>query len=182
MKKSKYVSKIYTFAGDEGFTKTLKGDSVPKDNCLIEVHGDIDSLQAMIDKLVAYSKFSDVLTDQKTMLLRAQVLLWQLGGEFSQGKIGGLVNQPIDQTDVEDLEKSIDSFDLDLDGFRRFKHLIAIDVNETRVRTRKLERTLTNYLREARIRSIVYRYINRLSDYFFALAVKIQDDENGIGA
>lgn len=182
MKKNEYISKIYTFTGDEGFTKTLKGDTVPKDNCLIEVHGDIDSLQAMIDKLIAYARFSELLTEQKPMLLRVQVLLWQLGGEFSQGRIGGLVNQPIEESDVEDLENSIDSFDLDLDGFQRFKHLIAIDINETRVRTRKLERTLTNYLREARIRSVVYKYINRLSDYFFALAVKIQQEENGIGA
>ena len=54
--------------------------------------------------------------------------------------------------------------------------MIAIEVNEARVRTRKLERTLTNYLREREIRSVVYKYVNRLSDYFFALSVRLEKE------
>ncbi|MBU0471918.1 MAG: hypothetical protein KKF89_01680 [Nanoarchaeota archaeon] len=173
---NKTISKIYTFSGDEGFTSTLKGDSLSKDHCLIEVHGDIDALQAIIDKLIAYSNYSSILETQKTMLFRVQLLLWQLGGELSQRGVGGLVKQPIDNSDIIDLERTIDSFDLKLDSFQRFTHLIAIDINETRVRTRKLERTLTHYLRADRIRSQVYKYINRLSDYFFALAVVIEQE------
>ncbi|NQU98303.1 ATP:cob(I)alamin adenosyltransferase [Candidatus Woesearchaeota archaeon] len=175
----KTLSKIYTLAGDEGFTGTLKGDVLPKDHCLIEVHGDVDSLQTIIDKIIAYAKYSPLLEGQKTMLFRIQLLLWQLGGELSQHTVGGLVKQPIDESDVLDLEKSIDAFELKLDSFQRFTHLVAIDVNETRVRTRKLERTLTEYLRDDRIRSSVYKYINRLSDYFFTLAVKIEQEESG---
>jgi cob(I)alamin adenosyltransferase len=174
------AKRIYTNTGDEGFTKTLYGDMLPKDNCLIEVNGDIDSLQTMIDKLVAYSKYSDVMAHQKHLLSKIQMLLWQMGGEISQKKTGGHVNQPIEELDIEDLEKAIDLFKLNVNSFQRFNHLIAIDVNETRVRTRKLERTLTNYLREFKLRPVVYKYINRLSDYFFALAVKIQQEEKDL--
>ncbi|MFC2136149.1 ATP:cob(I)alamin adenosyltransferase [Bacteroidota bacterium] len=176
----KLSSKLYTYMGDEGFTKTLHGDNLPKDNCIIEANGDIDSLQAMLDKLIAYSKYSDYVAQQKHLLCRIQTLLWQLGGEVSQQDVGGKVNQPIEQVDVEDLEKAIDLFKLNLKSFQRFSHLIAIDVNETRVRTRKLERTLTIYLREFNLRPVVYKYINRLSDYFFALAVKIQQEDKDL--
>lgn len=172
-----FESKIYTFKGDQGFTKTLDGHTVSKDDCLIEVHGDIDALQTMIDKLIAYARYSDIMAQQKPLFSRMQTLLWQMGGELSQKKTGGLVNQPLDESDIVDMERIIDSFKLNLDSFQRFTNLIAIDVNETRVRTRKLERTLTNYLRNQIIRPVVFKYINRLSDYFFALAVKVQRED-----
>jgi cob(I)alamin adenosyltransferase len=176
----KKLSNIYTFIGDHGFTKNLVGEDISKDHCLIEVHGEIDSLQAMIDKLIAYSRYSDFMSSQKDHLSSIQTLLWQLGGELSQNKTGGLVKNPIEQEHVDFLEETIDSFELNLTSFQRFTHLIAIDVNEARVRTRKLERTLTKYLRDAKIRPVVYKYINRLSDYFFSLAVKIQEVENDL--
>jgi cob(I)alamin adenosyltransferase len=176
----KKVSKIYTFGGDGGFTRNLTGDLLPKDDCLIEVHGDIDSLQAIIDKLIAYGNYSKFMEHQKDFLLRIQVLLWQLGGEISQKRTGGLVNQPIQDDDIKELEFAIDAFNLNLSSFQRFSHLISIDVNEARVRTRKLERTLTDYLRKNQIRPEVYKYINRLSDYFFSLAVKVQQHEKDL--
>jgi len=178
--KKRLASKIYSFIGDDGFTRTLHGCTLSKDHCLIEVHGDIDALQSMIDKLIAYAKYSDSMAEQKPLLSKVQLLLWQLGGELSQKKVGGLVTKPIGESDVADLEKTIDSFELDLHEFQRFNNLIAIDVNETRIRTRKLERTLTEYLKKSKIRPEVYKYINRLSDYFFALAVKIQQEERDI--
>lgn len=177
MKKEEFPTKIYTFKGDEGYTKTLDGHSVSKDDCLMEVHGDIDSLQAMLDKLIAYAKYSDIMAQQKPLFLRIQTLLWQMGGELSQKKVGGYVNQPLEESDIVDMERIIDSFKLNLDSFQRFTNLIAIDVNETRVRTRKLERTMTNYLKKQIIRPVVFKYTNRLSDYFFALAVKVQKED-----
>ena len=117
---------------------------------------------------------------QKHLLVTVQTLLWQMGGEISQQKPGGIVKNPIEEEDVEDLEKAIDLFNLRLNSFQRFRNLIAIDINEARVRTRKLERTLTQYLKEFRIRPEVYRYINRLSDYFFALAVTVQQNEKDL--
>ena len=172
----KKFSHIYTKFGDTGTTRTLSGDRVSKDDVLIEVNGDIDSLQVVLDKLIAFSLYSDILLNQKEILQRVQTLLWQLGGEISQSQVGGFVTNPISDDHVVELESQIESFELSLDGFQRFSNLAAIEVNEARVRTRRLERTLTQYLRDRQIRDEVYRYINRLSDYFFALAVKVQDE------
>jgi|FLOH01.1.fsa_nt_gi cob(I)alamin adenosyltransferase len=172
----KKTSQIFTRIGDKGATKTLQGEFVPKDDCLIEVNGDIDSLQACLDKILAFSNYSEALAEEKEMIMQIQMLLWQMGGEISQGNVGGFVNKPIEELHVDELESSIEKFSLYLDGFQRFKSMIAIEVNEARVRTRKLERTLTNYLREREIRSVVYKYVNRLSDYFFALSVRLEKE------
>lgn len=172
----KQIHSIYTKTGDKGITKTLSGQTVPKNHCLIQINGELDSLQASIDKLIAFSKYSQVLSEQKELLKTIQMLLWQLGGEISQKQTGRLVKRPIKEKDVKELEHNIDSFALDLMGFQRFTNLVSVDVNETRVRTRSFERTLTNYLEDAEIRYEVYQYINRLSDYFFALAVTVEKE------
>lgn len=173
-KLNKHKPPIFTGTGDNGSTRTLDGQEVPKDNCVIQVNGDIDALQAILDKVIVFSNYSDVLAQEKERLIKIQKLLWQLGGEISQEKIGGLVKQPIRDEDVKELENCIRGFDISLSGFQRFKNMVSIEVNEARVRTRQLERTLTHYLRERKLRPTAYKYVNRLSDYFFALAVKIQ--------
>ncbi len=170
------VHKIYTCTGDKGMTKSLSGETLPKDDCLIEVVGDLDSLQASIDKLLAFSPYSKVLADNSDVLKKIQILLWQMGGEISNRCVSSLVKRPILDEDVNHLEECIESFNLDINGFQRFSNLVAIEVNESRVRTRKFERSLTSYLRESQIKEVSYKFINRLSDYFFALAVAVEKD------
>ena len=64
----KNLSPIFTKYGDTGQTRTLDGARVNKDDCLIEVNGDIDSLQTCIDKLIAFSLYSERLHEQKNRL------------------------------------------------------------------------------------------------------------------
>ena len=163
--------RFYTRTGDSGFTSTMSGDRVPKDYCLIQLNGEIDELQTQIDKIESLLKTEKVFVDSIPHMERIQTLLWQLGGEVSLGKE---LATPITTKDIDDLEKWIEEFKLDVHGFQRFSKHVAIEANEARVRTRKLERTLTDYLREKKIRLEVYIYMNRLSAYFFALAVAIQ--------
>lgn len=168
------MSKIYTKFGDEGQTMTLKGETVPKNDCLIKVNGDLDSLQSSIDKVLLRLNH----TPYRIQLEHIQTLLWQLGGEISAGKIDdNFIKTPITKDHIKDLEDFIDMAELKITGFVRFNDKITIDINEARVRTRKLERTLTDYLLENRVRATVYKWINRLSDYFFALAVIIKTDK-----
>jgi len=53
--------KIYTKTGDEGFTKTLGGKRVKKNDAVIIANGKIDSLQASLDnaKRVCKNSSSD---------------------------------------------------------------------------------------------------------------------------
>ena len=167
------MTKLYTRSGDEGQTKTLSGEEVSKGGCLIEVNGRIDELQVSLDRVMSQLPTK---SEDFQNLKRVQVLLWQLGGEISEQKIGELVKYPINKKDVETVEKWIDSIGISVTDFQRFKTFISIDVNEARVRTRELERLLVKYVEDYKLRKAVYAYINRLSDYLFALAVKLEEE------
>lgn len=168
------MSKIYTKFGDDGMTATLSGKIVPKNDCLIQVNGDIDSLQSNIDKMIMF--LGEL--PQGNQLNHIQKKLWQLGGEISGEQVKDYIKDPITNQDVQFLENWIDDFmaDIRLTGFVRFNQPIPIEANECRVRTRKLERTLTEYLEHQKIRAVAYKFINRLSDYFFALSVFYQTE------
>jgi len=161
--------KIYTKNGDDGTTKTANGEIVFKNDCLIKANGALDSLQTAIDKVI-YGL--DILPDMNypyDFCIGLQTRLRFLGGEISGAKI----DNPIIEEDVEALEIQIDNLDVDVWEFVRFTHPVAMDIDEARVRTRKLERTLTTYLEKKTISAEAYKFINRLSDFFFVLAVKI---------
>lgn len=165
--------KLYTFVGDKGETNTLSGIKIPKDDPTIMINGEIDSLQASLDRVIAYSNNNSLIKKEFALLSLIQTKLWQLGGEVSQHKIGGKVNDPITESDVLRLQDRIDQFNLNLTGFVRFNNFVSIDINESRVRARKVERLLTATLRKKQINPISYTFINRLSDYLFGLAVII---------
>jgi len=166
------MTKIYTRVGDGGKTRTAKGIEVSKDNCLIQANGVIDELMSSIDK-VLYGL--DILPDMENSI---EVCKWiqdklrYLGGEVS----GKEVDEPIMEEDVEVLEEYIDSLEMDVHEFVRFSQPIAMDIDEARVRTRKVERVLTEYLRDGGITDASYKYINRLSDYFFILALSVEEN------
>ena len=159
---------LYTRYGDNGYTKTLSGEKVHKDSCLIEVNGALDSLQCALDKLT--------LNINDMNLKYIQEKLHQLGGEISGQKIGHIIKYPINKKDIEKLEHWIDTFNIDIHNFIRFTKPLAIDINEARIRTRRLERLLTGYLKKRRLRLTAFKYINRLSTYFFALGVYIEQN------
>lgn len=166
--------KMYTRTGDKGTTSTLNGRRVAKDSCLIQANGELDELVTQIDKILAYMNRTATLMIEPIQVGRIRDLLWQLGGELSFGKLNTLVKIPIKKQDVEDLELWMKSFNINVKGFQRFSNHISLEINETRVRTRRLERTLTEYLRHTGIRQEVYQYMNRLSSYFFCLAVYVE--------
>ena len=70
-------------------------------------HEDIDGRGTLADILKHMDR-----EDEKNILSDIQTLLWQLGGEVSQNKVGGHVKNPIEQEHVDFLEESIDEFDL----------------------------------------------------------------------
>ena len=159
---------IYTRRGDRGETSTLAGERIAKDDLIIWVGGAIDELQTAIDRVVAQTRGK-----HRSRLERIQHLLWQLGGEISQHRVGGTVKDPIEARDTEELERWIDEAKLDLTRFVRFSSLVAIDVSEARVRARRLERIIATLAREQPVRTEVATYVNRLSDYLFALSVSL---------
>jgi len=167
------MNKIYTKTGDEGNTSSLSGKRFRKNDSVIEVNGLID------EALVAIQKAKLYFSDEKLLKQWNKIIegLYLLGAEVSNGKVSGL-NKAIDKGFVAKLEEKIDKYYIPISSFQYFESEAALNCEEARVRVRKLERFMTSMLRQDRLRSIVYAYINRLSDYMFVMSVYIEKEFN----
>jgi len=159
------MGKVYTSAGDGGFTKDFSGKVFAKDDLMIIVNGKIDSLQSALDMAL----FLD--NGHKAFLERVQQKLWQACGEIANCP-GDCLNAPITDFDLKELEEYIDSLGESPKKFVRFTNPSSIWLNECRIRCRELETSLVKMFRENKLRPEVYRYINRLSSLFFMLGYK----------
>src|SRR3989344_1726600 len=151
--------KIYTKNGDLGFTKTLAGESVKKNDLVVIANGKIDSLQSSLD--CAWLECGQEMRGQVEWV---QEKLWQTGGEVSFARAGGTVKHPVEEKDVELLEKWIDEYceGKEFKHFLRFHNRAAIAFNEARVRCREVERALVPLLDQEKIRPAAFKFFNRL--------------------
>ena len=101
--------KIYTKTGDQGNTKLLYGDTVPKDSLAPEAYGSVDELVASLGLIRAEEKLP---IEIKEILLRIQRELFIVGAELATAKENRdkLKSKKtlVDETMVEALEKEID--------------------------------------------------------------------------
>ncbi|PIN81427.1 hypothetical protein COV13_01250 [Candidatus Woesearchaeota archaeon CG10_big_fil_rev_8_21_14_0_10_32_9] len=158
--------KVYTKTGDEGTTSKYNGERVPKDDPIIILGNKIDFLLGALDSSLAILKEDELVK----LLENIEKKLWQTAGEISLGKPGKNVTDAVSDSDVEALEENIDKFNQKTNFFVRFRKETSVRLNEARLRCRDLEIALTPSLRETKVRSVVYKYINRLSDLLYVLA------------
>jgi len=162
--------KIYTKVGDEGKTRTYSGQELPKDHAFVHIMGCIDSLLASLDACLIPSE------KHKEPIDTIQSTLWQTAGELSFDGQGKDVKKIVEQEDITFLESYIDENTPDINHFVRFRTEQGVRLNEARVRCRRLERNLAPLLREEKIRPIVFKYINRLSDFLYVLSCEVEDE------
>ena len=158
--------KVYTKKGDKGTTTKYDGQRVDKDDELIVIVSEVDYLLGALDSCVV------VLDDKEKIELieSIQEKLWQTAGELSRGSPTAKVTKEISLADIEMIEGQIDKYSKDIKHFVRFRTKESVELNEARLRTRKLEVSLTKLLRENKMREEIYVYINRLSDLLYVLA------------
>ena len=160
------MRKIYTKRGDEGFTKDYSGKKISKDDIKIIIAGKIDSLQSAIDLAILNSTGKT-----KNFLGEVQKKLWQTAGEISCVDKSCIL-WPVEEKDLEMLEKFTDFLGEPPNKFVRFNTLKSVYYNEARIRCRELETFFVKLLRKKQIRPIAYKWVNRLSSLFFMLAYK----------
>ena len=160
--------KIYTRKGDEGTTQSLSGTKYRKDDETIEANGLIDETIVAIQKAKIPFK-NQPIEKQFNKIIEA---LYLLGAEVSNGKASGLTKY-IDKGFVDKLEQKIDENTTTINTFQYFENQQVLEVEEARVRVRKLERYLTRMLRRDTIRPVIYQYLNRLSDFLFTMSVML---------
>ena len=154
--------KIYTKSGDKGTTQLSSGERVSKDETQVEAIGTIDELNAHIGLLMTY-------IEEKTLLERLhdlQTVLFDIGG-----------NKVIDHSLTTQLEKDMDAMTESLPPLRDFVYpggcKAAALSHVCRTVCRRAERNFVTLSKIRPIDASVLCFLNRLSDYFFILARKL---------
>ena len=165
--------KIYTKTGDKGKTSLIGGTKVYKSDLRIEAYGTIDELNSFIGLCI------DHLTTQKinNVLAEVQDRLFTIGSALAcdPEKETKLKIPDLHETDVELLEKEIDTMNESLPAMKSFilptGHTIVSTLHIARTVCRRAERCCVKMQKkEMEVESLIIKYINRLSDYLFVLS------------
>lgn len=170
-------SKIYTKAGDGGMTSLVGGVRVPKSHLRLEAYGSVDELNSFLGLLVAEVDDEAV----RVRLLYVQHKLFALGAYLATDRSQTELSQAslLSDESVSSLEEDIDKMDAGLPPLGGFilpggNHASAL-CQVCRSVCRRAERRMLA-LEEAgscELDMNVKRFINRLSDYLFVLARKL---------
>lgn len=169
--------KIYTKTGDKGTTGNLLGERIRKDSTFINLQGDIDELNSSLGYLNALLKTNSTFkyTDKKELIdfiVHIENALYNMGVEISLG----FSEIKIKSCHVTELEEMIDTI---YSKTPPQKHFILYSGSEEatycqvcRSIARRCERVFVKYLNEINAETYPesYMYINRLSDYLFAIS------------
>ena len=156
-------SKLYTKGGDKGRTSLVGGQRVPKYDLRLECYGTVDELNAFVGVLLSHDL---EVPDQ-------QFLLWLQHKLFS---VGGYLATAVTERAVAKIEREIDRLDGMVPPLKAFilpsGGAITAAAHVCRTVCRRAERIIYRLNSEVALEPNVLRFMNRLSDYFFALARK----------
>lgn len=171
------MGKIYTRTGDEGLTSLYGGQRIPKHKVRLDVVGTLDELNATIGLALSEITAEDI----REPLLKIQNLLFNVGAEVAEG--GTKAKRMIDDAlrvnpmRVADLEKWIDKFDTELPPLTGFilpgGSPAGARLHLARTICRRAERALARLNEEETVNPASLMYVNRLSDFLFMLARKV---------
>lgn len=163
-------SRLYTRTGDDGTTSLVGGARAPKDSLRLEAYGTVDELNSWLGLLVASPCVADA--DRK-VLLEVQNRLFDIGAALATEPESQWQPQPLTSAPVEVLEQAIDAIDAQLPPLKNFilpgGHPDAARANIARTVARRAERRIMAMGRHTKLDPDIMKYINRLSDYLFAL-------------
>ncbi|SDX10753.1 cob(I)alamin adenosyltransferase [Marininema mesophilum] len=162
--------KIYTRTGDAGQTGVI-GGRVDKDDIRVTAYGTTDEVNAFVSEAIVRmdsEKHADMIQD----LTEIQHELFDAGGDLAQA--GKKRQYKVTAEMVSRLEEWIDRYDAEAPAIQRFilpgGSPISSALHVCRVVTRRAERLTVTLSREQETNDEVRRYLNRLSDFFFAIA------------
>lgn len=168
------LSKIYTRTGDDGTTGLGDGSRINKDSLRVDAMGDVDELNSVIGLILT----ENLPATLRESLTHIQHDLFNIGGELS---IPGYVL--LQQTRIDDLEKTIDRLNADLLPLKEFilpgGVKAAAYCHLARTVCRRAERKLMQLHHAENVTEISRKYLNRLSDLLFVMC-RIINKEAGM--
>ncbi|MBX6396449.1 MAG: cob(I)yrinic acid a,c-diamide adenosyltransferase [Alicyclobacillaceae bacterium] len=161
---------IYTRTGDGGRTR-LVGDVRYKDDIRVEAYGTIDEANAFVGQAIGQLD-ADRDRDLIHHLLNIQQELFDCGADLAA--LPGKRPYKVHAEMTNRLEPLIDAYMAEAAPVKRFilpgGHPASASLHICRVLTRRAERRVVTLSRHEEINPEVLRYLNRLSDFFFAAA------------
>lgn len=169
--------KIYTKTGDKGQTSLIGGTRVPKYHLRIETYGTVDELNSYIGLI----RCQAIDEHHQQLLKEIQDRLFTIGAslaadpERSKMKIPDLV-----EADITLLETEMDAMNEVLPELTHFVlpggNTAVSYCHLARCVCRRAERLAVHLAVESFVDSNITIYLNRLSDYLFVLARKLNAD------
>ena len=164
--------KLYTKTGDRGETGLLGGTRVPKNDVRLEAYGTLDELNSFIGLLTTY----EIPVEEVAFLRIVQCNLFTIGSYLATDttKVELLSESILHPDSIEQIEQEIDRLDANLPELSSFilpggSQSGALG-HVCRTISRRAERRLFDMKNVYDIDSKILVYVNRLSDYFFALS------------
>jgi cob(I)alamin adenosyltransferase len=167
--------KVYTGAGDEG-KSNINGKSTPKDAPMLKAIGAVDELNSNIGFVRSLLGSED--SDIDSYLKQIQEDLFQVGGAIANPNFTIKLNEDR----VKEIEKVIDGFSKDFE-FNKFVFPTGCEsgaaLHVARTVCRRVESEIVTYNSKEKVNPIILKYINRLSDFLFTLAL-VLNSRHGI--
>lgn len=164
--------RLYTKTGDKGET-SLKGGRVRKDDLRVEAYGTIDELNSFVGQTHAEALGEEKMADLAELLLQIQHELFDCGSDLAFAKMKE-DKMKVSADMVDALEPWIDRFVAEAPELKRFVlpggSKLAASLHICRTVCRRAERRVVTLASAQPINLEVQRYLNRLSDLFFAAA------------
>ena len=170
------MTKIYTRTGDKGMTSLVGGIRIKKSDIRLEAYGTIDELCSHIGLLVAQLPQDD---DDRELLVRTQSNLFIVGSHLAtdQSKTPLYPSAILPSGETEQLEQRVDQILALLPEPQGFVlpggTIAAAQCHVCRTVCRRAERRIDALAEVAQVGPEIIQFVNRLSDYLFVLAKKI---------
>ncbi|TPE44630.1 cob(I)yrinic acid a,c-diamide adenosyltransferase [Pontibacter mangrovi] len=163
--------KIYTKTGDKGTTALIGGTRVSKAHLRIEVYGTVDELNSYIGLV----RDQEVNQGRLDILKEIQDRLFTIGSTLATDpdKNTKMATPDLHEEDIALLEQEIDKYTAEVPPLRAFilpgGHPSVSFCHVARCVCRRAERLAISLQEVSAVDELVVKYLNRLSDYLFAL-------------
>ena len=169
--------KIYTKTGDKGQTSLIGGTRVPKYHLRIEAYGTVDELNSYIGLIMC----QDIDPHYQTVLKEIQDRLFTVGASLASDPEKSRMKIPdLNAPDITLLEEEMDKMNELLPALTHFVlpggNSVVSYCHLARCVCRRAERLTVHLAAESFVDENMTVYLNRLSDYLFVLARKLNLD------
>ena len=170
------ITKVYTRGGDKGKTSLVGGQRVSKASTRLEAYGTVDELSSHLGLLAAWLPEEG---HEHQMVIRIQNNLFNLCTNLAtdQTQTPLYPSAHLAEGEIELLEQEVDTIMQELPERQGFilpgGTPEAAQAHICRTVCRRAERRIVALAEETIVSPEVQQYINRLSDYLFVLAKKL---------